>query len=80
VARQPLGILGIRHGAGTSLASDGTGSRLVSAGADGSVVVTDVGSDSWRARACSIANRNLSPDEWDELVGPGRPYRKTCPS
>lgn len=32
----------------------------------------------WRARACEIANRNLTAEEWTTYFG-AEPYRKTCP-
>jgi WD40 repeat protein len=31
------------------------------------------------AQACARANRNLSRQEWERLVGPSRPYHRTCP-
>ncbi len=39
----------------------------------------DVDPESWMARACSIANRNLSRAEWDQYIGPETTYHKTCP-
>jgi len=32
----------------------------------------------WPLRACAIANRNLTPEEWRQYLG-DRPYHKTCP-
>lgn len=32
----------------------------------------------WEDRACAIANRNLSPEEWERFLG-DEPYRETCP-
>jgi WD40 repeat protein len=32
----------------------------------------------WQERACTVANRNFSRDEWDEFVV-GRPYEDVCP-
>jgi WD40 repeat protein/serine/threonine protein kinase len=37
----------------------------------------DVGT--WRARACQIAGRNLTGEEWRTYLPPGTPYRSTCP-
>lgn len=51
--------------------------RLVST-AEGDVVVWDVSIESWRERACTLAKRNLTPEEWDRYLG-DRPYAKTCP-
>jgi WD40 repeat protein len=36
------------------------------------------GREGWRDLACSVANRNLTADEWG-LYFPGESYRKTCP-
>ena len=37
----------------------------------------DGGALQWIARACRIANRPLSRDEWSRYV-PDEPYRRTC--
>lgn len=37
----------------------------------------DGGAPEWRARACRLANRDLTPEEWARYV-PDEPYRKTC--
>ena len=42
-------------------------------------VVVGCRSESWRARACAIANRNLTYDEWTQFLG-AEPYRRTCPA
>lgn len=41
--------------------------------------VFDVGIESWKARACRIAERNLSQEEWRRYLG-DEPYRVTCPN
>jgi len=33
----------------------------------------------WEAHACAVANRNLTPAEWQEFVT-GIPYRQLCPA
>jgi DNA-binding SARP family transcriptional activator/outer membrane protein assembly factor BamB len=33
----------------------------------------------WVARACAVAGRQLSDDEWD-VIHPGRSWRETCPA
>jgi hypothetical protein len=53
------------------------GKTLASA-SDTSVILWDVSLESWKARACSIANRNLTPDEWRTYFGSDAPYRRTC--
>ena len=54
------------------------GARLASGGDDGTVRLWDVSVESWRAHACSRANRNLTKREWDQYLG-NEPYQKTCP-
>jgi WD40 repeat protein len=44
---------------------------------DGQTWAWDVDPSSWRDRACSIAGRNLTKDEWDKLLL-NRHYRRTC--
>jgi WD40 repeat protein/DNA-binding SARP family transcriptional activator len=46
-------------------------------GDDGQVLRWDIDPASWRERACSIAGRNLTQDEWERFL-PDRPYRRTC--
>lgn len=35
--------------------------------------------DGWVSRACAVAGRQLSPDEW-AAIHPDRPWRETCPA
>jgi WD40 repeat protein len=42
------------------------------------ILLWSVSSDSWQARACRTANRNLSLEEWQRYL-PDRPYEQTCP-
>jgi WD40 repeat protein len=62
-----------------SLALSPEGPTLASSDNDGIVVLWDISFDSWKARACRIANRNLTEAEWEQYLGQGKPYRKTCP-
>jgi WD40 repeat protein len=39
----------------------------------------DLSVKSWVSRACRIANRNLTQDEWQQYLG-DIPYHRTCPS
>jgi WD40 repeat protein len=41
--------------------------------------VWDVDASDWLARACQIAGRSLTPQEWQEFL-PDRPYQATCGS
>jgi hypothetical protein len=40
----------------------------------------DADLDRWQQRACEIANRNLTRNEWNDLVGADVPYRAVCPA
>ncbi|MGQ9493982.1 MAG: WD40 repeat domain-containing protein, partial [Anaerolineae bacterium] len=54
------------------------GHTLVSGGLDGTIILWDLNLDSWQARACSIANRNLTLKEWQQFLR-DEPCRPTCP-
>jgi WD40 repeat protein len=56
---------------------DPTGRLLATAFQDGTVLLWDVDPASWRKRACAIAGRDLTRQEWDEFL-PGRPYQPSC--
>jgi WD40 repeat protein/DNA-binding SARP family transcriptional activator len=45
--------------------------------ADGRGALYDVDPASWAERACTLANRTLTPEEWEEFL-PGRPYDPAC--
>jgi WD40 repeat protein/energy-coupling factor transporter ATP-binding protein EcfA2 len=51
---------------------------LASGGSVGSVRLWNRNFTSWVAAGCKLVNRNLSLEEWDQLL-PGRPYERTCP-
>jgi len=53
------------------------GSTLISAGEDNQLIIWDINPKSWRERACSIANRNLTPSEWERYFGT-TPFTPTC--
>ncbi|MDP9334234.1 MAG: toll/interleukin-1 receptor domain-containing protein [Actinomycetota bacterium] len=44
---------------------------------DGHVYLWDISPASWEHKACQLAGRNLTRDEWRQYLG-DRPYRKTC--
>jgi WD40 repeat protein len=76
---QPLGapLTGL-GGQVMSLAFSPDGTTLFSGSWAGTVRVWDVDLASWPSRACRIANRNLTRQEWRQYVGDA-PYHKTCP-
>lgn len=39
-----------------------------------------IGFPFWQEQACTLANRNLSEEEWAEIMPPGEPYTATCPT
>ena len=45
--------------------------------ADGRGAIYDVDPESWARRACALANRTLTSEEWEEFL-PGRPYDPAC--
>jgi WD40 repeat protein len=89
-SRQPIGrdIAGNKIAIG-SLALSPDGRRLAAVTcAEGAnafeckrfeIRVWDISAESWIARACGIANRNLTKEEWSRYLG-NEPYRETCPS
>src|SRR5262249_6918822 len=77
--RRPGEPLAGHEGARRSVPSSPDGKPLASAAEGGELILWDVSLASWQARACRIANRNLSRQEWDQYIGPDIPYRRTCP-
>jgi WD40 repeat protein len=51
--------------------------RVFAGFGDGSIFSYDVDPDSWLRRACAVAGRQLSKEEWADAL-PGRPYEHTC--
>jgi len=54
------------------------GRFLVTAGGDSHAMIWDLRLTAWRSRACEIAGRNLTREEWRVYLPPGTPYRATC--
>lgn len=53
------------------------GKRLISYGHGDNLMLWEVSSDAWHRAACSIANRDLTADEWKTFLDE-RPYQFTC--
>lgn len=66
-------------GLGGPIAFDPNGQALAAiAGYPPHIVFLDIGLARWEARACSIANRNFTLNEWQQFIG-NQPYRRICP-
>jgi len=56
-----------------------SGKLLASVSRNQSVILWDLDPNSWAARLCRLANRNLSLPEWQQYIGLNVPYRRACP-
>jgi WD40 repeat protein len=63
-------------GLGNSFSPDGR--LLAVAGVETRPMVWEVDPAVWRRRACAIAGRNLTREEWRLYLPPGTAYRATC--
>jgi WD40 repeat protein len=61
-----------------SVAFSPDGTILASGSGNSTVILWNVSLESWQARACRIANRNLTLEEWKQYLG-DEPYHETCP-
>jgi hypothetical protein len=53
---------------------------LISADQGSPPILWNLNTRSWIRRACEIANRNLTLEEWRQYMGREVPYQKTCPN
>jgi hypothetical protein len=53
------------------------GKQLLTTVIFGPRIVWDVDPESWAARACAIAGRTLTEEEWHQFL-PDRPYEPAC--
>jgi len=53
---------------------------LISGGYDKTIRRWDVDVEVWKARACRIANRNMTHAEWAQYMAKDVSYRATCPN
>ena len=61
----------------TMLDQSPDGRHLLTTAANGQGAVWDIDPESWKQRACDLANRTLTREEWEEFL-PGRPYEPAC--
>ena len=79
-ARQRIGQPLEGHVSGVSSIAFSPDAKSLAAGdGAGTVILWDVDLESWLTRACVIANRNLTQEEWERFMG-DEPYRATCPN
>ena len=64
-----------RRTAMIDLSADGR--KLLLTLANGEGAVWEVDPESWARRACALANRTLTREEWERFL-PGRPYEPAC--
>jgi hypothetical protein len=62
----------------STLAFDREGRQLAVATAGGALSIVDVDVGSWLARACALAGRDLTPEEWLRHVGDECPQAPVC--
>ena len=53
------------------------GRRMLTTFANGQGAVWDIAPESWKRRACAVANRTLTREEWNDFL-PGRRYEPAC--
>ena len=68
----------LRVGGGeVSLDISPDGRRLLTTHGDGKGAIWNIDPVSWAQRACRLANRTLTREEWEKFL-PGRPYEPAC--
>ena len=75
---EPIGTLSTAGEAIRGIALEPRSGTLASVDAGDFITLWSVSYDEWARRACHIANRNLTREEWNTYLGT-RPYRKSCP-
>jgi hypothetical protein len=60
------------------LAYSTEGSTRASGSFGGPALLRSVNPDDWRTLACDVANRDLTPEEWNQFVGDEKRFQPTC--
>jgi WD40 repeat protein len=64
-------------GESTMIDVSADGRRLLETHGTGEGAIWDIDPESWKRRACALANRTLTREEWEEFL-PGRSYEPAC--
>jgi WD40 repeat protein len=76
--QKPIGApVAVAPGSFTSAAFTPDGSHLFAVSTRGDAVRLDATPEAWKRHACLVAGRDLTPDEWHDVL-PERPYRTVC--
>ena len=73
-----VSALSIDQGATASAALERGGDHLLAVDDAGHGFTWPTSLMAWERRACTVAGRNLSREEWSQLIT-GRPYTPVCP-
>jgi hypothetical protein len=78
--KQMIGRLPREHGGPVYAVSFSRDGRYLASGGDGTekAIRWPMSTDEWRAHACDISGRTLTPQEWHQYVGPGN-AQPLCP-
>lgn len=72
--------LSLHSGEVNAVAFSPTGNIMASGDSKGEIIIWNVDPDIWLERACILATRNFTEDEWNRFIGTALSYRATCPN